>query len=159
MNTIINKMSFFAFFVIIQSCNKSPNCGDIYLNEKAIAEFNSQVKNHLINDFYNKNINKDDVKGYAIEHNLSYSELLKSEKEKISHEADLFVTKQLSETKLKNIITLSFDDKIKKCECEADIENPNLVNGIYIVYSAQKTEDNNLKIVLDYHLLNSDEYD
>ena len=84
------------------------------------------------------------------ENNYTYESVLENEKVKIKDKAELYVTNQLAETKFQNIITKNEDEKIKKCDCEAEIQNTNLVEGLFVVYSAQNTEDGNLKIVLDY---------
>jgi len=134
----------------LQSCNKPPKCGDAKVTENAVTEFKSQIREKLLQEYYDENINTSDVSAYAYENNYSYDEVLENEKTKIKDKADLYVSNQLAETKFKNIITKSEDEKIKKCDCEAEIQNVNLIDGLFVVYSAQNTEDGNLKIVLDY---------
>jgi hypothetical protein len=147
------KNTLFRFLIIIcflQSCNKSPECGDSKVTENAMIEFKSQIREQLLKEYYNENINKSDVIDYANENNYTYESVLENEKVKIKDKAELYVTNQLAETKFQNIITKNEDEKIKKCDCEAEIQNTNLVEGLFVVYSAQNTEDGNLKIVLDY---------
>lgn len=134
----------------LQSCNNPPKCGDAKVTENAITEFKSQIREKLLQEYYDENIKSSDVSAYAYENNYSYDEVLENEKTKIKDKADLYVSNQLAETKFKNIITKNEEEKIKKCDCEAEIQNTNLIDGLFVVYSAQNTEDGNLKIVLDY---------
>lgn len=146
------KKIIFSLTLIIcsQSCNQPPKCGDTKVTENAVADFKSQIREKLLEEYYDENIKVSDVIDYARENNYSYKNVLENEKEKIKDKAELYVSNQLAETKFINIITKSEDEKIKKCDCEAEIQNTNLIEGLFAVYSAQKTEDGNLKIVLDY---------
>ena len=88
--------------VLLQSCSKPPKCGDAKVTENAITEFKSQIREKLLQEYYDENINTRDVHAYAYENNYSYDEVLENEKTKLNDKAELYVSNQLSDTKFKN---------------------------------------------------------
>lgn len=127
-----------------------PECGDKAIKEKAIIEFKSQIKDVLKNEYFEKNINSNDILEYSSSNNLNYQDVLEKEKGKIENSANQYADNILNSTELKNILTDKLDKDIKKCHCSAEIFNPSLIEGITISYTAQYSEDGILNVILDY---------
>ena len=158
---IIKRNSIYvALCFLIISCNikSTPKCGDPEVTKLASKLFSEQIKQKLIEEnlrenWYSSNEYKDAVafaeeNGYRIS---DYTEPAKQKfKDSLSNDAD-FIIKRVT---LKNIRSVSLDEKIKQCDCSAEIESNDLLKPINIEYSAQITEDkgNPLYIELLYKI-------
>lgn len=128
-----------------------PECADKSIKQEAISNFNSQVKEVLKQEYFEKNINYSDIRDYANSNNLLYDDVLTTEKNKIESSATQYAEGILINTNLRNIITNKIEKDIKKCECTAEIVNDGLINDITVFYTAQYSEDGILNVILDYN--------
>jgi hypothetical protein len=146
------------FLAISCSQNEIPKCGDEVVIEMTTKVFAEKIKEKLIEEnfkqnWYSSNEYKD-AEAYAIENNYQINEYLvpieKKYKDNLAKEADITIKRII----LKNIRTVAIDEKIKQCDCSADVESRELLKPINVEFSAQRTEDkgNPLYVELIYKI-------
>lgn len=146
--------TFFTTCLLFGSCQvveQVPKCGDEEVKKKVIELFNEEIKEELETEYYNSNFNYSDIREYLENREWDYSTdsaYIEGEKTRIRNEATTEVENWLKNTSLNNIRADFIDKEIKKCECTAEIKNPNL-KKIELEYSAQKTQDKENSIFIE----------
>lgn len=144
----------FTICILFGSCqvlDQTPKCSDEEVKTKVIELFNEEVKKELESEYYNNNFNYSDIQEYLENKEWDSTakiEYIESERTKIRNEATIEVKKWLKNTSLNNVRAEFIDKEIKKCDCIAEIKNPNL-NKIELEYSAQKTQDKENSIYVE----------
>ena len=135
------KLAFFSFIITSCNFNEIPECNDEKVKNETILKFKENLKPLLIDEYIKDEINYEDLRTYAWDKGLNYNDVLEEEKSRLKFKFDSVINFNLSLTKLKNVRTEKIEKEIKKCTCNADVDNT-FLKPISIFYTAQKTEDN-----------------
>ncbi len=127
-----------------------PKCNDDIIKEKVINLYKKQAYDELLYNYVSENYNFEDIRLYAQDNGLNINQYANEQKNKIREEGNKFVHEILNTSVIKNIRTNEENEKLKKCDCSAEIVSDGEVN-YNINYTAQKTEDTG-EIYVDAYL-------
>lgn len=143
----VKKSFFFVSVISFTSCNinSTPKCGDNKVIEISNAILGEKIKDKIVEDnfkanWYSSNEYKD-AEAFTLENGYNLDEYLIPIKEKYRDSLTIEANMIIKRLTLKNIRTVSIDEKIKQCDCSADVESRGLLKPINVEFSAQETED------------------
>lgn len=137
--------------LLLSSCSKQPTCDGADVKKVLFEIIKDKMKKEIKKDYFNANYNYSDVRQYARDNNLNFTEVNNEMKSDFESKASAYA---LAETikatlKLNGSRLKSVDEKLKKCECASELIVNN-DNKIDIEYTAQYTEDGQVYVELSY---------
>lgn len=134
-------------FLIVSSCKEflSPNCGSEDVKEIVLELFKEKYEDKIIANYYEENINYNDIRAYARTNGLAYREVLEREKEKMKGDVKFYLLKVYTDLKFEKTLTNKIQEEIDRCDCSTTLSG-NYLNDISVEYFVQITEEDRLYV-------------
>jgi hypothetical protein len=129
---------------ILASCNNQPTCDNQEAYNLICSHLRGELKQNMINSYFQKNYSSSDTYNYAKDKGLNISEFQEQRKNDIKKEALIYAEKNSAKTNisLENMRSTVVSSELRKCKCAADV----IIDGkrvSSIKFSVQFTTDNN----------------
>ena len=146
----MKKLILIGFVPLLFSCSNQPECDDSDVKDIVKEIYIDDYRGLLEKKYINNNYNRNDIYQFAKENNKDYDELNEEILASLKKESSLFSDSIISVSKIEvnGIRLLDKNEKIKKCECAAELILDD--ENYDIEYSAQHTEDGKIYVELSY---------
>lgn len=134
-------------FLTLCACkvDNTPNCNDEKIKKIALEKLRENIKEEILNDGIEQEININDLRSYAYDNGLDSDEFINNEKNKFKKKHDSRITQYIiKEYIMKNTRISKIEEEIKKCTCLSEIISVSNNKKIGdLEYTAQPMEDGN----------------